>query len=99
MRDLPHHIKKLNSKVIRSMRREANENVLPEMPEWPATKQEQRKKEKVQIKSRRAAHIPSDLEPEERNKIMRKGRVPVFDRINNAKPKGTRRSKKKTPRI
>lgn len=98
MKDLPHHIKKLNRKVIRSMRREEASEELPEIPPFEDTLREKKKKSKQKMKEERLAHVPSDLTPEERNKKMKK-RVPVFDRINNAKPRTSKPSQKKTPRI
>ncbi len=98
MKDLPHHIKKLNSKIIRSARREANEEELPEVPTWPDSPSEKRKKVKRTMKAEREARTPTRKSAEERNKEMKKGRVPVFDR-NNAKPKHAKPSKKKAPRI
>lgn len=98
MKDLPHHIKKLNRKVIRSARREAAEEELPEVPTWPDSPNEKRKKAKRTMKAERKARAPTSKSAEERNKEMKKGRVPVFDR-NHAAPKRTKSSKKKTPRI
>lgn len=98
MKDLPHHIKKLNRRVIRSMHREEQAE-LPEVPTFPVTDREKRKKAKIKMRDEKRARISSDLTPDERNKEMKGGRVPVFDRTNNAKPKHTRASKKKTPRI
>ncbi len=98
MKDLPHHMKKLNRKVIRSAQREEREEKLPEVPTWPVTKQEKRKKAKQKIKQEREAHVSSRATPEEQNKVMKKGRVPVFDR-ENARPKRTPPTKKKTPRF
>lgn len=97
MKDLPHHIKKLNRQVIRSARREEEEE-LPETPNWDSSKSEEKKKAKRMIKAERAARVPTKKTPEERNKEMKRGRVPVFDR-NSAEPKHTRPSKKKTPKI
>lgn len=98
MKDLPHHMKKLNRRVIRSMHREEMlEEVLPELPAWETTKKQLRKKTKNTVREERHAHRPSDLTADEKNKKMKK-RVPIFDR-NDAAPKGTRSSKKKTPRI
>lgn len=98
MKDLPHHIKKLNRKVIRSSRKTEAEELMPEVPTQKPTVREIKKKGKQKIKADKAARAPSNPTPEERNKKM-KARVPVFDRINNAKPKRTRSSKKKTPKI
>ncbi len=78
------------------------EEQLPEVPTWPVTEREKRKKEKAKMRDETQARPSSDLTPDERNKLMkggRKGRVPVFDRTNNAKPKHARPSKKKTPRL
>lgn len=98
MKDLPHHIKKLNRRIIRSMHREEMEE-LPDLPNWPDSKKEKKKKAKQKMKAATNARIPTSKSPEERNKEMKKGRVPVFDRTNNAKPKRALSSKKKTPRI
>lgn len=98
MKDLPHHIKKLNRRVIRSMHREGNEEELPEVPTYPVTQRGKKKKAKIKMRDKVLARVATDLTPAERNKKM-KGRVPVFDRRNNAEPKHTRASKKKTPRI
>ncbi|HSX38141.1 MAG TPA: hypothetical protein VLE95_04850 [Chlamydiales bacterium] len=96
MKDLPHHIKKLNRRIIRSDLREESieEGGLPQF--WES-EQEKRKKVKRTIRQERLAHIPIHPSEEERNKIM-KHRVPVFDR-NTAKPKVAKPTKKKTPRI
>lgn len=96
MKDLPHHIKKLNRRVIRSIHREEMEE-MPDLPNWPETPQAKRKKAKIAKKKEGLAHVPSHLTPEEQNKKM-KHRVPVFDR-NNALPKHARSSKKKSPKI
>lgn len=99
MKDLPHHIKKLNRNIIRSARREEMEEELPEIPTWPDSKAEKRKKQKREMRAERKARVPTGKTPEQRNKEMKKGRVPVFDRTNNAKPKHARSSKKKSPPI
>lgn len=98
MKDLPHHIKKLNRRVIRSMHREEMEGELPEVPTWPDSARQKKKKAKQKMKESTLACPSSDLTPDERNKIMKGGRVPIFDR-NNAAPKHARSSKKKTPKI
>ena len=46
MKDLPHHIKKLNRRMIRSVRRDMLEEELPEIPTYEETKRQARKKEK-----------------------------------------------------
>jgi hypothetical protein len=100
MKDIPHHMKKLNRRVIRSMHREeVQEERLPDVPTFPETKRQKRKKAKIKMRDETRSHPPTSPTPEERNKIMKKGRVPVFDRTNNLEPKHTRSSKKKTPRI
>lgn len=100
MKDLPHHMKKLNRRVIRSMQREEQEG-LPEVPTWPVTKREEKKKAKQKMKAEREARVPAGKDPEERNRIMkggRRGRVPVFDQ-NKGTVKVTKPTSKKTPRI
>jgi hypothetical protein len=100
MKDLPHHIKKLNRRVIRSMHREEMQgDQLPDIPTLPETKQQQKKKAKIKMRDQTRARAPTHLSDDERNKVMKKGRVPVFDRMNNLEPKHARPSKKKTPRI
>lgn len=104
MRDLPHHMKKLNRRVIRSVHREEEmELQMPEIPGPAKRPREQlRRQEKIRMRNQTQARIPSDPNPVERNKIMaggRKGRVPVFDKTNKAKPKRGNPSRKKTPGI
>lgn len=98
MKDLPHHMKKLNRNIIRSMHREEAAAELPEIPTWPVNAKQKRKKAKIKMRDAVRAHIPSNPTVDERNKIMKRGRVPVFDR-NNAAPKHAAPSKKKSPRI
>lgn len=99
MKDLPHHMKKLSRSVIRSSRREKQqEEAMPEIPTWPDNARQKRKKAKIRMRQMTLGRPSSDLTEDERNKIMKRGRVPVFDR-NNAEPKHARASKKKTPRI
>lgn len=97
MKDLPHHIKKLNRRIIRSMHREEIEE-LPSAPDWLDTEREKKKKAKQKMRAEAEARVPMHKSPDERNMEMKKGRVPVFNR-NNAEPKHARSSKKKTPRI
>lgn len=101
MKDLPHHIKKLNRRIIRSMHQEVAEELLPELPTWPETERQKKKKAKIKMRDETRARPSSDLTPEQRNKIMkggRKGRVPVFDQ-NKGTTKRAKASQKKTPRI
>ncbi|PIS02489.1 MAG: hypothetical protein COT85_05700 [Chlamydiae bacterium CG10_big_fil_rev_8_21_14_0_10_42_34] len=99
MKDLPHHMKKLNRNIIRSMHREEMQEELPEIPTFPETQHQKKKKAKIKMRDEKKAKAITHPTPDERNKIMKKGRVPVFDRTNNAEPKHARPSKKKTPRI
>ncbi len=99
MKDIPHHIKKLNRRILRSMHRDELAEELPEVPAWPDTERQKKKKAKLKQKKKKEARPSSDPTPDQRNKVMKSGRVPVFDRTNNAKPKHARASKKKTPRI
>lgn len=97
MKDLPHHIKKLNRRIVRSMHRETTEEILPDIPAWPDSDRQKRKKAKIKMKKERLARTPIHKDPEERNKEMRK-RVPVFDK-NSMLPKHAKASQKKTPQI
>ena len=101
MKDLPHHIKKLNRRVIRSAHREEiEEEAFDRNPPF-IRKQTERELKKIAKRKRaqeRWDRPATPLTPDEKNKQM-KFRTPVFDRINNAKPKVTPASKKKTPRI
>lgn len=101
MKDLPHHLKKLNRRVLRSEHREvlAQEGEETPQPLFPKSAQQKKKQAKLQRRQKHESHTPMPLTAEERNKKMLH-RVPVFDRQNNAKPKsGARPSKKKMPRI
>jgi len=147
MKDLAHHLKKLNRQIIRSAHREEMEEEafeeqepLPSLPKKQIVKElkrrvgretrkvrakkaspakapkiktqeerspyakkqtvsELKKQAKRAVRKVRAERTPTPKLAEERNKEM-KHRVPVFDRINNRKPKsGARTTKKKTPRI
>jgi len=98
MKDLPHHIKKLNRRIIRSsLREEAQESAETSMPPFRQSKEESRKMAKRKMRTERENRSPIHLSEEERNRKM-KHRVPIFDR-NNAKPRAAKPSKKKTPRI
>lgn len=101
MKDLPHHMKKLNRRILRSAHREEMEEEAFETLPSPPRKQTQREMKKIakrKVAKERWDRAPTPLSPDEKNKKM-KYRTPVFDRLNNAKPKATRPSKKKTPRI
>ena len=105
MKDLPHHLKKLNRRVIRSFHREelddeayGLEMAMPSFPNWKRSERQIKKQTKAKIRQERLARTPTPLTPEERDKKM-SHRVPVFDRLNNAKPKMAKPTRKKTPRI
>lgn len=105
MKDLPHHIKKLNRRIIRSIHREeldeeayGLEMKMPSPPNWKKTERQIKKQAKAQIRKERISRTPTPLTPEQKEKKMIH-RVPVFDRTNNAKPKTTKATRKKTPRI
>ena len=101
MKDLPHHMKKLNRRVIRSTHREEQEEETFDAIASPVRKQTDREMKKIAKRKHRQERwerTPTPLTPEEKNKKMRQ-RTPVFEPINHPKPKGTRPSKKKTPRI
>ena len=97
MKDLPHHLKKLNRRVIRDLHRlERDEGLeLPDLPPRKQTERELKKIAKRKLRAEREARAPSDLTPDERNRKM-KHRVPIFAWDNNPKLK-INRSKKKTP--
>lgn len=99
MKDLSHHRKEANRRVIRSIQKE--EQLVQTMPDIPPRKQtekqlkKQAKQKLAQEKKNRPPRLP-DLE--ERNKKM-KERVPVIDRASAGLPKGTKRTQKKTPHL
>ncbi len=104
MKDLPHHMKKLNRRVVRTERRLMQEDKeyaekIPAPPKQAVRPKKQvRKQAKAKTSAERKARTPTKKSAEERNWEMKK-RVPVFDR-NKAKPKaGARPSKKKRPRL
>jgi hypothetical protein len=96
MKDLPHHMKKLNRRIVRSSLRESAEE-MPGLPPFRQSEEEARKIEKLRMRDEVRGHTQVHDTQDERNRKM-KHRVPVFDR-NNAKPKMARPTKKKTPRI
>ena len=94
MKDPVRHLNKLNRKVVRSSKSD-------EMPSPPPRKQTQaqvKKQAKAAKRKERETRTPIHMTEEERNRKM-KHRVPVFDRINNAKPKSTKKTSKKTPHL
>jgi len=83
MRDLPHHVKQLNKKVIRSERRESKkeeeleQKLLEEKARFEETTSQARKKQKLGQKKKAKSHVPHPQTPEERNTLMNK-RVPIM---------------------
>ena len=77
MKDLPHHIKKLNKDVVRK----AKEEELPD-PNWekqyrhPTTEKQKKKQKKAKIRKLKNKHTPHPDDAEEQNKKM-KHRTPV----------------------
>jgi hypothetical protein len=103
MKDLAHHIKKLNRRIIRSIHHmemeEANfDTKTPELPNWKRTDAQKKKQAKTKIRQERSSRAPIHKTEAERNWEM-KHRVPVFDRTSHPRPKITKPTKKKTPRI
>ena len=103
MKDLPHHIKKLNRQVIRSVHRlemeeEAYDLSLPSPPPRQQSERQIKKQAKARIRKEKMARTPTPLTPDERDKKMA-NRVPIFDRTSHVKPRTTKPTKKKTPRI
>lgn len=103
MKDLPHHMKKLNRRIVRSAHREeVGEEIYDlEMPVLLPRQQSvkaAKKQAKIKMRKERTSRTPTPLTPDERERKM-SHRVPVFDRTNNAKPKVARPTRKKTPRI
>lgn len=103
MKDSPHHIKKLNRQVVRSIHHEEMEDAnfeskLPSPPNWKPTKAQEKKQAKETVAQERRARKPIHKTEEERNWEM-KHRTPVFDRTSHPRPKATKASHKKTPRI
>ncbi len=93
MKDIPHHMKKLNRHVIRDAQRE--EAGAESYPPFTQSDEEKRKIEKREMKKERNEHVPQHPTEDQRNQDM-KHRAPIFDR-NNAAPKHGKSSKKKTP--
>jgi len=102
MKDLPHHMKKLNRRVVRSEHREEVSEEAEDFslfaPPRKQTEKQVKKQAKAQIRKTKSARVPTHLTADEKNKKMNK-RVPEFERNNKAKPKTTRPTRKKTPKI
>ncbi len=98
MKDMPHHMNKLNRRVIRSEHRENNQEQSWTIAHPPTTEQQIKKQAKTKIRQARAARTPIPPTSEERNRAM-KQRVPIFDRDSHDRPKTARPSRKKRPPI
>jgi hypothetical protein len=103
MKDLPHHMKKLNRQIVRSVHHEkmadANfENKLPSPPNWKPTEAQIKKQAKEKVIKERQNRKPIHKTEEERNWEM-KHRTPIFDRTSHPRPKETKASHKKRPKI
>jgi len=103
MKDVPHHMKKLNRLVVRSVHHEEMQDAdyekkLPDLPNWKGTKSQMKKQAKEKIRKERLERAPIHKTEEERNWEM-KHRTPVFDRTSHPHPKGNRSTHKKTPKI
>lgn len=99
MKDPARHLNKVNRKVVRSVKKSVKkDDEMPTPPPRNPTKTQAKKQAKAAKRKERKARAPVHLTEEERNRKM-KHRVPVFDRINNAKPKSTKKTRKKTPRL
>lgn len=99
MKDLPHHMQKLNRRVIRSMHREqTEEETFDSGIPFAQTPRQEKKQAKAMRAKDHESHTPIPLTPDEQNKKMAK-RVPIFFDRNHLKPKTTRPTRKKTARI
>lgn len=99
MKDLPHHMNKLNRRVIRSERWIEQENENADRQTASPRKQtdrELKKQMKAKIRKERENRTPSVPLPEERNWKM-KHRNPVFDRLSHPRSKNAKPTRKKTP--
>ena len=87
MKDLPHHLKKLNRRVIRDLERlEREEDLdLPEIPNWKPTERQIKKQAKERKKQERLARAPNVESVDESNRKMKK-RVPIFGPMDHHKP-------------
>lgn len=83
MKDLPHHIKKLNRRVVRSAHREEmEEEQWDTAGNWKEeykrarTKKQKKKQAKENRKQSKEAHLPHPPDEEERNREMKR-RTPI----------------------
>ena len=73
MKDLPHHVKKLNRQVVRSEHREIladEDDVLKMTPPRKQTPHQLKKQKKARMAKAKDSRTPTPLTPEERNKKM-----------------------------
>ena len=103
MKDLPHHIKKLNRRVIRSKHREecseeAYRSIDEAILSHRKTEWQEKKQAKVQIRKERKQRVPAPPTVDEKNQKM-KHRVPVFFDKNHQTTRTTKPTRKKTPRL
>ena len=98
MKDVPHHMSRLNRKVVRSSQREEIEEEFFNPWAKPKTAAQQKKQTKAQISKVKAKAPHTPLTAEEKNRRMQE-RTPVFDRWNNPRARGMKATRKKTPRI
>lgn len=99
MKDLPHHMKKLNRRIIRSIHHMEMEEAdyeaqMPDLPNWKPTIREKKKIAKAKIRKERDARTPLHKSEAERNWEM-KHRVPIFDRTSHPRPKIAKSPRKK----
>jgi hypothetical protein len=103
MKDLPHHMQKLNRRVVRSEHRiiemelENPEEIPSQTPRFERPGEQIRKQKKEIMRKNTRAQTPQHLNEDERNQKM-KHRVPIFDRLSHPKPKVGAKQKKKAPR-
>lgn len=98
MQDLPHHMKKLNRKVLRSERLDPKPEELYVTPAPIRPKSTEKRLYKQAMRKAKQAHIPEAPSIEERNREM-KFRVPIWDKDSHQHPKVQKPTRKKTPRI
>ncbi len=108
MKDLAHHLKKLNRQIIRSIHREEMEDEAWEseqeasQPSPFAKKQtvkELKKQAKRSLTKTRKKRAATPRTPEEKNRLQKK-RKPIYNKHDVEKPRsGARKTRKKTTRI
>jgi hypothetical protein len=103
MKDLPHHMKKLNRRVIRSEQREIltefsnlEEELSTQSTRIERPVEQVRKQAKLGMKKETLSRAPIYPTEEERNQKMKR-RVPIFDRLSHPRPKVGAKPKKKSP--